>query len=82
MEIKCGEMLVIEYKSRMHSCSYTSFAIFLLGLKFFKIKFLINYVCNYTYICVCVHVPQASSGPLPRVAESESLGNGAWDSAW
>lgn len=34
------------------------------------------------YICVCVHVPQASSGPLPRVPESESVGNGAWDSAW
>lgn len=33
-------------------------------------------------MCVCVHVPQTASGPLPRVAESESLGNGAWDSAW
>ena len=34
-----------------------------------------------TCIYVCVF-PQASSGPLPRVPESESLGNGAWDSAW
>lgn len=31
---------------------------------------------------MCVHVPQASSGLLSRVAESEALGNGAWDSAW
>lgn len=82
METKCGEMLVTESKWKMHSCSYTGFAIFLRFKIFQNKKFWINYVCNYTYICVCVHVPQASSGPLPRVAESESLGNGAWDSAW
>lgn len=31
---------------------------------------------------MCVHVPQASSGPLPRVAESESLGFRLNASSW
>lgn len=39
------------------------------------------YVTIHIYVCVFMF-PRPPLDLSPRVAESESLGNGAWDSAW